>query len=594
MIASDFKSAATRRFRHPRREWLRCLAMGLWLAAGFPAGAEIVAKLPQADAYVRSTDSTVKHGTEPTIIANNNNGVRVSFLRFDLSDITNTISRLKLELTVNIASPNNLFDVFGLTNGNDWDEPNITWANAPAIANPFTDAIGAQAQYFKRSDCFGSSPLTSFVSTGAAAGQVDTVFDVTNGAVMNFVAASTNKSVTFVIVEQDPVDVPGNAWNAREATAGRPLLTVYAGSNAPPSSPEILKVYLQGGQSNSDGRALTNGLPARLLAPQNDVPFYYYLTGGGKNGDGTLGALTTLRPGASALGGGATFGPELAFGRTLADYFAVTNGASTNTVMVAIIKYAHGGTTLSVNWAPNGDASTNGDGADYLTFQQVVHNGLSRLASTYPKASIELDGMIWTQGESDIDAGATASAAYGVNLKKFIQDVRLTFATNAPYGTNLPFFISRISTNQTVYSNPADPDFPNYLLLRAGQADAAGNLPNAFLIDTDGAKFTTLTPWSSPDLHFDTQGQQSMGAAFGQAVIQALSQSQMQTPEKSGTGVRLYFKGVSGTLQAIERAPGLDGPWILLTNLLVGASGRTNYDDVHAPLPAAFYRVSRP
>jgi len=571
-----------------------CFALGLSLATIFPLGAEIITKVPSADAYVRSTDPTVNHGTEAAIIANNNNGVRVSFLRFDLSGVTNVITRLKLELTVNIASANNSFDVFGLTNGDTWTETQITWGNAPAIINGFTSSSGTQAQCFKSSDCFGSSPFTSFVSTGVSAGQVDTVFDVTNGAVLNFVTASASKSVTFAIVERDPVDVPGNAWNSREAASGQPLLTVYTGSNAPPSSPEILKIYLQGGQSNSDGRALTNGLSASLLVPQNDVPFYYYLTGGAKNGDGTLGTLTTLRPGASALGGGTTFGPELTFGRALADYFAATNGASTNTVMVAIIKYAHGGTTLSVNWAPNGDASTNGDGADYLVFQQVVHDGLARLASTYPKASIELDGMIWTQGESDIDAGATATAAYGANLTKFIQDVRLTFATDTPYGTNLPFFISRISTNQTVYSNPSDPDFPNYLLLRAGQAYAANHLPNVFLIDTDDAKFSTITPWSSPGLHFDTRGQQSLGAAFGREVIRALPPSQIQAPKRSGDGVRLYFNSVSGTLQALERAPNIAGPWTLLTNLLIGASGAANYDDSNSPFGAAFYRVSRP
>jgi chitodextrinase len=161
---------------------------------------------------------------------------------------------------------------------------------------------------------------------------------------------------------------------------------------------QIVKVYLQGGQSNADGRALTNGLPANLLNPQNDVPFYCYLVGGAVNGDGTLGTLTTLRPGFSALGGGKTFGPELTFGRALADYYALTNGVPTNIVTVALIKYAHGNTSLVSDWAANGNSTINGDGPDFVVFQKVVDAGLARLAAAYPNATIELDGMIWVQG----------------------------------------------------------------------------------------------------------------------------------------------------------------------------------------------------
>lgn len=369
---------------------------------------------------------------------------------------------------------------------------------------------------------------------------------------------------------------------------------VNATPAAPPDHPKILKVYLQGGQSNSDGRALTNGLPASLLQPQADVPLYYYLAGGAANGDGTPGTLTPLRPGISALGAGTTFGPELAFGRTLADYYALTNGVSTNTVMIAIIKYADGGTSLVANWVPNGNSTTNGDGTDYVIFQQTVSAGLSRLATAYPSASIELDGMIWVQGETDIDDGAMASAAYGTNLVRFINDVRLTYATNQPYGTNLPFFLSRISANQTTYSLTSDSGYNNYLLLRAGQQFAATNLANVCLIDTDPAQFSTLTPWSSPGLHFDTQGQQSLGTALAQSVIQALPPPVLQVPRRVDNGWRLNFTGVSGTFQSVQQSSNLAGPWTLVTNILVGPAWTTNWIDCDPPFPAGFYRLSRP
>lgn len=208
--------------RSPLKQMARCcmavrggdvavLVCGADVAFGISARAEITTLIPVADGYVRSTAPAGNHGTDSNIIANNNNGVRVSFLHFDLGGITNSVLRLKLELTVYIASANNVFDVFGLASGNDWNEGQMTWTNAPAIVSSFTNTNGTQTQYFRAADCYGGDPLTSFVSAGTSTGQVNTVFDVTNGAVLNYVASRVDKIVTYVIVEQYPVDVPGNA-----------------------------------------------------------------------------------------------------------------------------------------------------------------------------------------------------------------------------------------------------------------------------------------------------------------------------------------------------------------------------------------------
>ena len=388
------------------------------------------------------------------------------------------------------------------------------------------------------------------------------------------------------------------SFSLNTAVSPRTVTLTVSGSGVPPAtnSVQIIKVYLQAGQSNSDGRAVTNGLPANLLSPQPSVPFYYYLTGGAANGDGTLGTLTTLRPGCSAIGGGTTFGPELTFGNTLANYYAVSNGVPTNTVMVALIKYAHGGTSLVSDWAATGAVATNGDGPDYLIFQQVVRAGLARLTAAYPTASIELDGMIWVQGETDIDDGVASSTAYGTNLIRFIHDVRLKFATNKPYGLNLPFFFSRISTNQTYYSLPSDGSYANYVVLRASQNYAAAVMANSnvVMLNIDGPPFTTLTPYASPGLHFDTGGQQALGAGFGQAVRSNLPPSHLQALVNSGNGWSVTFTGVTATAHAVQRATAANGPWTLLTNIVMNPLGYTNYDDQNSPGSAAFYRVSRP
>lgn len=368
-------------------------------------------------------------------------------------------------------------------------------------------------------------------------------------------------------------------------------------TNNPPQ--QIIKVYLQGGQSNADGRAIPAGLPANLLAQQTDVLIY----------DGDASIFTYLEPGLSNPFG--YFGPEVTFGRTLADFYGQTNHISTNNVMVAIIKYAVGGSSLYSDWAAGGDSSTAGDGPIYTAFQTSVQAGLAQLSAAFPKAIIELDGMIWVQGESDIDlsSGASgytptpaASAAYGTNLVNFINDVRLTYATNRPYGTNLPFVISRISTNQTAFSNPVDWwSFPYYLEVRAGQAYAAATLTNTYMLDTDGSQFSvgTIGPLIIGNTyvgnqHYDAGGQQALGIGLAQALIGALPRPQIQSIRPCGNNWRITFGGASGINYSVERATSLLGPWSSLTSIFMGTAGVTFFDDQAAPAAAAFYRISYP
>jgi hypothetical protein len=278
----------------------------------------------------------------------------------------------------------------------------------------------------------------------------------------------------------------------------------------------------------------------------------------------------------------------------LADFYGLTNRVPVTNVMVAVIKYAHGGTTLYQDWAAGGDSSTNNDGADYITFQTVVSAGLAHLAATYPDATLEIDGMIWVQGESDIAPpvpNPAAAIAYGTNLTRFIKDVRLTFGTHFPYGTNLPFFFSRISTNQAAYSNPTGVNYPNYLLVRAGQAAVAATVSNAFMIDTDGGQFTVR---SSDQIHYDTDGQLALGSAFAKTLIGALPRPQIQSLAKSGNGWRVTFAGSSGLNYSVERTASLLGTWTTVTNLVIGSPGTTNFDDHDSLDGAAFYRVSHP
>ncbi|QNN23470.1 sialate O-acetylesterase [Planctomycetales bacterium ZRK34] len=251
---------------------------------------------------------------------------------------------------------------------------------------------------------------------------------------------------------------------------------------------EVIRVYLVGGQSNGDGRADVSGLPTvpvNLQAAQTDVEFFFHTQGAAHAGDSTL---TTLRPGMSESN---QFGPEVTLGRTLADQ--ITNP-------VAVIKYANGGTNLYSQWAAGGDATTTGDGAEYVTFQNTVVAGLAALAAAHPADTIQLSGMVWMQGESD--AGNTTYAnAYAANLAAFIADVRLTF------GADLPFVIGRLSSGQTAINAT------NLQTLRDAQNTVAAADALTGLVDTDTFSL------KSDHLHFDPAGQQSLGSAFAEELL---------------------------------------------------------------------------
>ncbi len=245
-----------------------------------------------------------------------------------------------------------------------------------------------------------------------------------------------------------------------------------------------LRIVLLAGQSNADGRATISALPTspvNLQLPQSDVDFFYKVEGGTPT-------LTTLRPGLSET---SQFGPEITLGRKLADLWASEAGTR-----VAIIKYANGGTNLAVQWKAGGTNTTTGDGPEYVTFQQTVTAGLAALAAAYPAATLDLQGLVWLQGESD--AVAAYASSYQDNLTAFIADLRAT------YGADLPITIARLSSGQTNLTT-------SYLnQVRAAQDAVAAADPRSGIIFTDSYGL------NSDYLHFNTAGQQAIGSGFAE------------------------------------------------------------------------------
>jgi hypothetical protein len=253
-------------------------------------------------------------------------------------------------------------------------------------------------------------------------------------------------------------------------------LCVFA---SPWAQAKTVEVFLLGGQSNADGRAAVSGLPTNLQQPQFDVDFFFRVEGYHLYED----QLIALMPGCteSSL---SDFGPEITFGRGMADSYADDPNTS-----VAIIKYANGGSSLYSDWiAPSGP--------DYLAFKDTITAGLDTLRAQYPGDTVRVGGMIWMQGENDSLSDVYAKA-YESNLTSFIADVR------SNYGADLPFVIGRLSANQIGLSYPA-----GVQTVRNAQTAVADADSRVGLVDTDSYSM------KSDYIHFDTAGQQSLGYDF--------------------------------------------------------------------------------
>ena len=241
-----------------------------------------------------------------------------------------------------------------------------------------------------------------------------------------------------------------------------------------------ITVYLLAGQSNMVGSGTPKvDLPAALQGPQGDVEFYHAA------GPGPLeeNAWVPLQPGSTF-----DFGPEVSFGRDIADHFPKER--------VALIKYAGGNTNLAENWDPD-------TGPLYLEFKRTVEAGLKALSDRGD--SYRIAGMVWMQGESDAHVEAMA-LSYQSNLTAFIAGVRQDFAA-----ADLPFVLGRIYTGTgTSSGNSRFAD-----KVRTAQVTVAEQDPHAAWVDLDGLD------QQESGVEFNGPGTIEMGKRFA-AVMQHL------------------------------------------------------------------------
>jgi len=250
------------------------------------------------------------------------------------------------------------------------------------------------------------------------------------------------------------------------------------------------EVFIVSGQSNCDGRGAATALTGPLekwAKPQDDVIIAYScskLRGPVLGSDG----FKPLQPGWSVAPGknkpkavpSGTFGPEVSFGRDMADHMKGKK--------VALIKYAEGGTSLQKDWNPEVKDRL------YPAFLEFTRKSLKELKEKGHTYTIR--GMIWHQGEGD--ASLTA-AEYQKMLTAFIARVRADLET-----PDLPFGIGEVIDNGKRDS------------ILAAQRATAKDVKGAFLVLAEKLKS------SDGGTHFDAASQIELGQRFAAGMQKAI------------------------------------------------------------------------
>jgi hypothetical protein len=241
------------------------------------------------------------------------------------------------------------------------------------------------------------------------------------------------------------------------------LVTVFGAcvcTSASAAKTEV-PLFLFSGQSNMVGLGTnTADLTAEQKKAYPDIRIYLDAEGDAAK----LKKWSTLGPG---FGGTSTqFGPELFFGKVLADSFPGRK--------FAFIKVARSGTYLgkATEWLP--PSSNGGKGGTYYTAMMAsIDAALKAFPSAFDTSlyTPRWAGFLWLQGEFDA-MDATLANQYETNLANLVKDIRAKAGV-----ANLPVVLPMIDV-QPIWTNNAK--------IRAADVALTKSLTHVDTVDTKG------------------------------------------------------------------------------------------------------------
>lgn len=250
-------------------------------------------------------------------------------------------------------------------------------------------------------------------------------------------------------------------------------------------------LYLCAGQSNMDGRAKVKALTGELAPYAQPLPevLIRYSAGGLRRKLRASPGFIALAPGCSESPN--TFGPELSFGRALAQAHPGRK--------ILLVKVSEGGTNLFADWNPEAPDNL------YARLLRITRETQEMLVAG--GATSEIAGMIWMQGESDGSKGM--EGMYQERLSAFIARVRADLKSET-----LPFVIGQICL--------ANPEHQKIL---AAQEAVAKEVPGTALASSAGLKTF------DKNVHFDAPSQVELGKRFAAAFQRVGNRSEAGTGE---------------------------------------------------------------
>ncbi len=241
-----------------------------------------------------------------------------------------------------------------------------------------------------------------------------------------------------------------------------------------------VRVLVYAGQSNAGNITALSVLPTEpvdLRLPQTDVLFNYWNVGKDWASDGWL----SLQPIPNL---GPRFGPEVLFGRALADAYP--------NEQFAILKVWQTGTNLRTAWNP--DATTGKQMYSSLTLR--LNDGLALLVADGFNPVVS--GFFWTQGEGD-SGKLSHATAYEQHLTNFIASVRFDWGY-------MPFIFNQLHVD-------APREFSD--VLRQSQANVAANVDGVMMINIDDLALRV------DSVHLTPEGRRDLGVRLGNGYLQA-------------------------------------------------------------------------
>ena len=278
---------------------------------------------------------------------------------------------------------------------------------------------------------------------------------------------------------------------------------------------DVFRLFFLGGQSNMEGHGLNADLPDSLTALDKNVWLFHGTPKGDEDTKGGLGKWELLQPGNGAgfssdgmiNNYSAKFGPELSFGRKLAQLYPGEK--------IALIKYARGGSSIdSLTAREYGSWEMDYRGRNGIN---QFDNYLKTIKAALSVSDIDGNGtedvlipqgIIWMQGESDAVHSEELAQRYYANLKRLMDLMRASLLDD-----DLAVVIGEISDSGEV---PNGKVWEYGELIQYAQEKFVKNDINAAIV-RDTKNYNYSDPY-----HYDSQGYLDLGEKFAMAVYQLI------------------------------------------------------------------------